>query len=92
MYELPGDDPQYHPDRIDPPPDPRKTMARLIDNLVQQRILAEARLVERVCEEALVGGEHGVMIIQHVNTGEIRAFVSSDVPYGEIHVQQTELL
>lgn len=39
--------------------------------------------LEQVCELALEGGEHGVLVIWEGSTFTIS--VNSDVPYGQIH-------
>lgn len=63
-------------------------LAKLIEERSRQLI----ELIERTCEAALQGGEHGVRVVWRAygdpNGPGVRVFVDPTVPYGNIYEQR----
>lgn len=53
------------------------------ERIIQARLRRHMAVVESACEAALQGGHHGVMV--EWNSEVTRAWVSPDVPYGQVH-------
>lgn len=61
--------------------EPMTEMERHIEVLIRM----EDAEIERACEQALQGGQHGVKIVKSIYK-LISVEVSEEVPYGQIHV------
>jgi len=56
----------------------------LMADYVRKRSALATAGLEQVCEEAIQGGEYGVMVF-YLSNGTVAAHVCSNVPYGHIH-------
>ncbi|HKN57145.1 MAG TPA: hypothetical protein VJX66_31965 [Amycolatopsis sp.] len=56
-----------------------------IELVARERMLTEAREIQRACESALQGGIHGVLIARRNDGTLVSAEVNPFVPYGQIY-------
>lgn len=61
------------------------TLAEWVEFAVRERMMAEAREIERACEAALQGGTYGVFVARRSDGTLVSAEVNQLVPYGQIY-------
>jgi hypothetical protein len=59
----------------------------IVEEAARREADAVTREIERACEKALQGGEHGVLV-QQASAGQWVIIPHESVPYGEIRYQQ----
>lgn len=66
-------------------------MGEIIRGYVEAVLKAEVAEIERACEEALQGGECGVLVTRRRDGSFVSAGPSLSVPYGYVYETTTEL-
>lgn len=61
-----------------------------LDDLIRKCLDEEHAIIERVAEQALQSGSHGVKVLRTVDGLFVSAEVSDEVPFGMIHEHRNQ--